>query len=150
MIYYIFEDFKDDTLSKFFQFGYDRNFWEKHFIYCEGNLNILSFALEYLNKPETTLVVSFVDISPNNHITIDTFNELVSLALGEFKGKLLVVPTFGSEYYYIKSLAKHPNMVINTEMVSDYVKLTPYKKSDYVKGFAYRKISTFEKYGKTL
>lgn len=145
---YIFEDHKDDKLSVFFRSGFSA---DTVFKYSGGNGNLYGVTESWLDR-EIDLVVVFVDVVPNNYKTVEIFEELCTLAIDNMH-RLIIIPTLGSEYYFIKSLKgkgieRYPGVLDVYCEVGNYVdKCDSFIKAIKVKPTKY---STFEQFGKRL
>lgn len=89
---------------------------------------------------------------PNNYVTAKIVGTVCLMGQEEqFQKRIVVIPTLGSEYYYIKSLLDK-GLELDSDILNTYINLKYYKDSDWIekKKFAYRNYSTYEKFGKRI
>lgn len=94
----ILEDNENALLSKLFRCGYDDT---SNIIYAEGNANIKSKVIEYLDKNE--YVICLMDLVPGVKEIANIFKDLGRVSK-KYGFKLIVIPIVCSEYYLLKSI----------------------------------------------
>ena len=147
---YLFEDSENDSLSRLFKQGFKAKMVD-NFKYANGNNNLINVAKELLKDKDTQLII-FVDLVPNNARTALLFNKLCVLA-NEDLHRVFIVPSMGSEYYFLKSI-KDKGITKNNDIMAVYYNVERYVDKckpvfDTVK-LSLEKYSTFERLGKRL
>lgn len=140
---HIYEDNPTSSLSKLFLSAYtegtDNRVW-----YSNGATNLVKRACEVLGCGSERVAL-YVDISPDNPVTVYTYNRLATYAHGHI-GRMFVFPIFSSEYYFIRSVR---DILDNTEPLRTCLRVLPWRNSSLLetdddRGFA----KSFEKFCK--
>ena len=108
---FIFEDYKDDINSQFFEQGYTKEISDK-FIYANGNGELSKVAEDKL-KNTTEDIVVYLDVIPGNRSIFQVYKKLERLSK-QYSYRLIVLPLVCAEYYIIKSLYNSQAMVDKT------------------------------------
>ena len=119
MEYFIFEDNADDVLSKLYRLSFD----DRDFEYVGGNAELLRKSIKALKNPNYNMVVAFIDVTPDNDYTVIAYNRLIHEVERHNKDRFVVIPSFCSEYYFIRSVA---DQLINrdNEYIKDIIEFT--------------------------
>lgn len=140
---HIYEDSPDSSLSKLFLSAYQEEVANRIW-YSDGATNLIKRAWEVLSK-SSERVALYVDISPDNPVTVYTYNRLATYAHG-YRGRMFVFPTLPSEYYFIRSVR---DILGDSEPLRTCLHILPWRSSSLLKteddrGFA----KSFEKFCK--
>jgi hypothetical protein len=147
-VIYLFEDTEGAELPKLFKSGFSKETQDK-IRYSNGNSNLKRQAGRIIRRENPDLLCVYVDLVPNNINTVDIFRGICDIALTEYRGKILVLPILGSEYYYIKSVMRL-NLEIDSEIIDKYLSLVPYSGLEWLSSFSPARYNTFEKLGKLI
>lgn len=120
---HIYEDSQDSLLSKLFLSAYTGETANRIF-YSDGATNLVKKAQDVIGNGFERVAL-YVDISPDNPITIYTYNRLATYAHGH-RGRVFVFPTLPSEYYFIRSVR---DILGNTEPLSTCLHVLPWRDS---------------------
>lgn len=109
---YIFEDMKDDILSKFFREAYPKVISEK-FVYTNGNGGIFDTVKKLIIETQETIVV-FLDFYPTNDSIVRIYRKLRKESINN-GNRIVVLPIVCAEFYILKLLD-------NNNMITDKAK----------------------------
>lgn len=98
MTYFIFEDSDDVPVSSLLRQLYSSG----NVLFANGNINLLDKLRSVYN--DTDFFVIYVDLVPNNRMTIVVYNDLLHDSLVSNKDNILLVPVLCIEYYVLKML----------------------------------------------
>lgn len=101
---YIFEDDERDPIPQLFMKSYNVIDSSK-FVYTRGNGNIYKIVVSKLSAGDT--IVVYLDTIPGNIESRTIYGQLLRLSRKNNKS-IIVLPIFGAEYYFIKSISNKP------------------------------------------
>lgn len=144
---FIFEDSREDILSRLFQDSYTKEFVDEHFIYTNGHGGLVSEVESALKSGEENIGV-YIDVVPDNINTAIVYKKLVRI---QYKNRgVFVIPIPCSEYYVIKLLSAY-GIIGDTEEARIAINRQYFKGSDLIcTDEERRKIKNFEKYCKLV
>lgn len=96
---YLFEDKKDDILSKLFRAGYTNT---SNFIYANGNSKLEKTACNILQTTSENVGI-FIDMIPGNDSIHKIYYSLKRLG-NKYPNRVIILPLVCSEYYFIRSI----------------------------------------------
>lgn len=144
---FIFEDFEDDILSRFFRQAYQPES-SKKFIYADGNGN-LEFQVKKILEESKEMIIVYLDTIPCNKDTIYVYNRLKNLSILN-NYRIIILNIVCAEYYFIKSIYSS-NLFTNREGVDLCINRDFYLDSVLLKTKKDRnKAKTFEKFCKFI
>lgn len=147
MIYYIFEDKRDDILTSLFREAYNKEVSD-NFIYTNGNTNIYDTASRLLNADAKNIIAIYMDVVPGNKECIKDYNKIMALVRHN-KQRAVIFPIVCLERYMIESLCRYTKYIdINNDVI------IVRHKGDYRQSRIYlnsgNKCKNFEKYCKFI
>jgi hypothetical protein len=90
-----------------------------------------------------------MDLVPNNAVTAEIFDALCTKGTYTYPGRLIVIPTLGSEYPFLKHIRK-TGLFDNADIIDTYLLVKPYKNHAWLEGKSKRKYRTYEKFAKLI
>lgn len=148
MMYYLFEDNRDDALSKLFMAAYPEDVRNK-FIYVGGSSKLFGKADELLNLGETVAV--YMDMPPGNTDIRKIYEKLLKLSRKpENVGRMFLFPIICAEFYFIKSLMGSGHIIENDDVSICVNKLDFTKSSIYNDPVKSKRCTGFEPYCKLI
>ena len=145
---YLFEDDKDELLSKLFLASYRDEALDR-IKYCCGNAKLLDEAIGILRNT-TENVACYLDSVPGNKQIIQIYKDLAQLSKDN-SYRVIVFPIVCSEYYFIKSLCNNTKYMEFNKDVSICINKGDFTKSDVFNDPVKGKIcKNFEKYCKVI
>lgn len=147
MIYYIFEDKRDDILTSLFREAYSKDVSD-NFIYTNGNTNIYDKVLGLLRTDSECTVAVYMDVIPGNKECIKDYNRLMALIRNN-RHRAVLFPIVCLEWYMIEALCRYSKYIdINNDVE------IARSKGDYRQSKIYAqsngKCKNFEKYCKFI
>lgn len=146
---YIFEDKKEDLISRFYRSAFREDFSENYFIYAGGAGNLEDKMMDTIQKYKKEDILIFMDMPPGNREVRKIYIQLKALIKKEGY-PVLIIPIVCAEYYLINSLVelgvvpKNTNIKICTE-IDLFKKSTLYENENERKRF-----NNFERYCKFI
>lgn len=98
---YIFEDTADELMCQIFNMAYDDDVKE-HFLYTNSSGKIEKALKKLIDEKEDTVFI-YLDVQPDNRLTVIEYSHLIREYQDKFK-YFMIFPIPCREYYYIKSL----------------------------------------------
>lgn len=139
---YVFEDKKDDLLSKLFCKLYDSCI----FVYADGNGNLVRIVEDLLISSDDNILV-YMDLIPDNINTVSIYKSLKRISRkNDFR--LVVMPIVCAEYYFIKSLPEY--LFLSDKGLKECINKEYYKDSELIEDSDRKCVKNFEKYCKLI
>lgn len=147
MVYYIFEDKRDDILTRLFREAYSKDVSD-NFIYTNGNTNIYDKVLNLIQADSDSIVAIYMDVIPGNKECVKDYNRLMALIRAN-RHRAVLFPIVCLEWYMIEALCRYSKYIdINNDVE------IARSKGDYRQSKIYAqsngKCRNFEKYCKFI
>lgn len=97
----MFEDSREDVLSKLFRQAYDKNTSDK-FVYCDGNDKLVNEVSRAVRESNEAVYV-FLDATPDNKNIHSKYMRMTRINKEIADNRLWVFPIVCAEYYFIKA-----------------------------------------------